>query len=118
MSISEAEITIEVYKAELADAEALIESVSQGYDSLRTACEQILRARDVAIQRGERLNLTTVYQWIELALTQAEVVQSIGLPSQIDGQCKTYCTVCNSLWTDEDDRYGKCLTCERSGLTG
>jgi Fe2+ or Zn2+ uptake regulation protein len=82
------------------------------YNVLRGCCEGIMAARLLASQRGERIELTTVYRLIESALTQAEIVQSIGGPDTELAHPHPYCTVCNTLWTDEDESYGRCLTCE------
>jgi hypothetical protein len=102
---------------EIAYLRELVESSNAAYQTLRSACEGILQARDVAAVVGGRIPVGQVFNSLETAMTAAEIVSCIGPDERGKATPAPYCTVCNTLWTAEDERYGKCLTCERSGLT-
>lgn len=116
-AITTNEETIKNLIENLRETEEMRASSEGAYNVLRGACEGILEARILAANSGERIQLSTVCELIEAALTQAEIVQSIG-PDDTDlAHPHPYCTVCNTLWIDEDEMAGRCLTCEGSGLT-
>lgn len=83
---------------------------------LRDGCEAVLKCRDLVLQHGSQASILKVCDCVELAMHAADLFSPFPAAAEEMEGC-IYCSVCERFFGIDSETAGRCLNCERSGMS-